>query len=78
MSNPVALLLDAPRLIKRLDADKDDKVSKDEFKGVLEIIPQVQENPNALQFIFTRLDGDKDGFLTLEELKKVRQFFGGN
>ncbi|AWG20494.1 hypothetical protein FFWV33_02595 [Flavobacterium faecale] len=48
----------AEEAIKKLDADKDGKLSKAEVKG-------------PLKDDFTKIDTDKDGFLSLDELKKA-------
>ncbi|CAM2825649.1 EF-hand domain-containing protein [Flavobacterium frigoris] len=45
-------------LIKEMDINKDGKLSKGEVKG-------------PLQDDFSKVDANKDGFLTLEELKKA-------
>lgn len=45
-------------LFKQMDANKDNKLSKEEIKG-------------PLKDDFAKVDTDKDGFLTLEELKKA-------
>ncbi|MCG9791688.1 EF-hand domain-containing protein [Flavobacterium algicola] len=48
----------AEEIIKKMDADKDGKLSKDEVKG-------------PLKDDFTKIDTDKDGFLSLAEIKKA-------
>lgn len=48
----------AAELIKKMDADKDGKLSKKEVKG-------------PIKDDFEKIDTDKDGYLTLEELKKA-------
>jgi Ca2+-binding EF-hand superfamily protein len=45
-------------LFKQMDANKDNKLSKEEIKG-------------PLKEDFTKIDLNKDGFLTKEELKKA-------
>ncbi|NOZ21342.1 MAG: EF-hand domain-containing protein [Planctomycetes bacterium] len=48
---------DRGQMLKRMDADGDGKVSKDEFRG-----------PEQM---FDRLDADKDGFISQEEAKAM-------
>jgi Ca2+-binding EF-hand superfamily protein len=48
----------AAQLIKEMDANKDGKLAEDELKG------PIKED-------FTRIDTDKDGFLSLKELQEA-------
>src|SRR5262245_21117795 len=68
-------------IFKRLDANNDGKVTKEEFKAGLaklaENAPALKDKPQALDKlvdkIFERLDANCDGSLTLEELKKFSE-----
>src|SRR5262249_8891786 len=35
-------------------------------------VPRVKDNPKAAEFLFNRLDENKDGYLSLDEFKKIR------
>jgi cytochrome c553 len=53
------------------DTDKDGKLSKDEFAKLMANNPRVKDNPKAADFLFNRLDANSDGYLTLDEFKKI-------
>jgi Ca2+-binding EF-hand superfamily protein len=55
---------DAEAVFKRLDKNNDKKLSKDEFVGDLD-----GEKKTKKMDRFTAMDKDKDGFVSLEELK---------
>jgi EF-hand domain pair len=72
-------------LFKKLDADGDGKITKDEFKKLGEMISQfgqgkLKDNPGLMEKIldkmFERLDADGDGKLTEEEFKKLGEGLG--
>jgi hypothetical protein len=63
--------VDPERAFQLGDADKDGKLSKDEFTRLMANNPRVKENPKAADFLLSRLDADNDGSLTLEEFKKI-------
>src|SRR5262245_29330865 len=63
---------DPEAAFKLADANKDGKLSKDEFEKLLANAPRLKENPKAADFLFNRLDENRDGFLTLEEFRRVR------
>ena len=72
-------------LFKKLDADGDGKITKDEFKKLGEMISQfgqgkLKDNPELMEKIldkmFERLDADGDGKLTEEEFKKLGEGLG--
>lgn len=61
---------------KKMDADGDGKVTKDEFKRLFEQAAKgkLGDKGGAVgDRIFDRLDADRDGKLTLDEYKKVEQ-----
>lgn len=78
LSNPISHVLDPEKLFKRLDADGDGKVSREEFKGLLDLIPALKNNPRAIDFVFDRLDANKDGSITMEELKAILTLLRGD
>lgn len=68
----------AEAIFKRLDADGDKKVSKDEFQKISERLGQLGQGrltPEMLEKlfgrVFERLDANNDGSLSLEEFKKL-------
>lgn len=62
-------------MFKRLDADSDGKVSKDEFKKLADLGPggKLKEKPELLDRIFNRLDANGDGSISAEEFKKFSE-----
>lgn len=51
--------LDPHKLLDRMDANSDNKISKEEFRGRIEM--------------FDKIDKNTDGFITIEELEKMQQ-----
>jgi len=61
-------------LFKRLDANKDGKLSKEEFKQLAELGQgRLKDKPELVDKLFEKLDADGDGFVTLEEFKKLAE-----
>jgi thiol-disulfide isomerase/thioredoxin len=65
-------------LFTSLDANDDDRLSLDEVRKLTENTRMKQVNPAMLGVVFGTLDKDRDGFLTLEEFRKVRDLFRRN
>jgi hypothetical protein len=72
-------------LFKKLDADGDGKLTKDEFKKLGDMIGQLgqgklKDNPELMDKIldrmFDRLDADGDGKISEEEFKKFGEGLG--
>lgn len=68
---------DPERAFKRGDADGDGKISRDEWKKLVENAPRFKAAPRGNDFLFDRLDENKDGFLTLDEYKKISELGQG-
>jgi Ca2+-binding EF-hand superfamily protein len=72
---------DPEALFKRLDADNDGKISKEEFAKFADIVREKAKekgkgknaNGRAADAIFNRLDTNGDGYLSLEEFKKLSE-----
>jgi hypothetical protein len=72
---------DLEELFKKLDADNDGKLSKDEFKKIGDAVGakgQVKGAPFGgalkdaiIEKVFEKLDADGDGTLTMDEFKKL-------
>ena len=68
---------DPEKAFKKFDANGDGKISREEWKRLVEAAPKLKDNPKAADFIFDRLDANKDGFLSLDEYKKIVEFGPG-
>lgn len=74
---------DTSALFAKLDTNKDQKLSKDEFasfKGLKE--PKNGKEPKGLSAArdtwFTKLDTNGDGFVSSEEFKKIKDVIAAN
>lgn len=73
-ADPMARLLQGFRL---LDANRDGKLDRREFQGIVRFAPRLQQNPQAAAQLFAALDKDGDGSLTREEYRGLAQLRGG-
>jgi hypothetical protein len=69
--------LDPERAFRLSDADKDGKLSKDEFQKATANNPRLKDNPKAADFLFARLDENRDGSLSADEFKKIAELGPG-
>lgn len=75
---------DPEMMFKKLDANNDGKLSKDEFKKVVEMIAQraekLKDKPELVDKLtdrmFEKLDENKNGSLSAEEFKKITERLG--
>ena len=62
---------------KKMDADGDGKVTKDEFtkwvKGNERMAKKAEDDPEFIDKTFKKMDGDGDGKVSLDEYKKYRE-----
>lgn len=62
---------------KKIDADGDGKVTKEELKKWVEsnerIKKQAEKDPEFVNKMFDKMDADKNGSVSLEEYKKYRE-----
>src|SRR5438045_1474492 len=67
------------RMLEKADADKDGKISLDEFKKALENAPggRFKDNPQMADRMFKRLDTNGDGFISQDEIKKAGENMRG-
>jgi len=67
----------AEQTFKRMDADGDGKLTKEEFKKYVEgnerMAKRAKDNPDYIDSTFKRMDGDGDGKVTLDEYKKYSE-----
>ncbi|MBL8822673.1 MAG: EF-hand domain-containing protein [Planctomycetia bacterium] len=67
---------------KKMDADNDGKVTKEEWKKYVDsdarMQKAVEKDAEFASKMFDRMDSDKDGKVTLDEYKKFREAQGRN
>jgi Ca2+-binding EF-hand superfamily protein len=70
-------LRDPEAVFKKLDTNKDGKLSKEEFMKLAELRAKSGGDKDKakefLEQLFTKLDTNNDGFLSLEEFKKISE-----
>src|SRR5947209_2786348 len=79
---PGAGLRNPEALFKKLDANGDGKVTKEEFTKFFEQVAagRLKDRPQLIEKLFEKLDANGDGSLTLDEFKKIKELreqFGG-
>ncbi len=60
------------KLMEKADANKDGKISREEFMKSAESAPGGKLKQHAEQ-VFKRLDANDDGFITKDEIKKAQE-----
>ncbi|VTR98036.1 EF-hand domain-containing protein [Tuwongella immobilis] len=64
---------DAGVLFKRVDANQDGSINREEFDSFVRQLPKFKDNPEAMAKLFQRLDTNQDQKISPAELAKVRQ-----
>src|SRR3954470_17822331 len=59
------------QVFRFLDRDNSGTLSKAEFGALKERVPSLRERPEAVGAMFSRLDKDGNGSLTLEEYRAI-------
>jgi hypothetical protein len=59
---------------RRLDSNRDGKVSKEEFMALTQIAPKLRGQPQQTEALFGQLDANGNGSLTLDEFRRIAQF----
>jgi hypothetical protein len=67
---------DPDTLFRRIDANGDGKISKEEWKKFSTTLPRLKD-PKVSEFVFNRLDADRNGYLSPEEFKKIGEMRPG-
>jgi len=68
---------DPEALFKKLDANSDGKVTREEFTKITELGKKAKTaKPKKLDKLFAKLDTNNDGSLTLDEFKKITELKG--
>ena len=57
-------------IFRQLDANRDGKLSPQEFVGLSRIAPRLRNNPDQVETAFQQIDTNTDGLLTLEEFRR--------
>src|SRR5476651_247756 len=60
-------------VFKKADANGDGKISREEWSKFRNSAPKLKDNAKGGDFLFDRLDTNKDGFLTFDEFKKIAE-----
>ncbi|ESO94406.1 hypothetical protein LOTGIDRAFT_84721, partial [Lottia gigantea] len=55
-------------IFKNLDTNKDQKISKDEFKAAVKELPKLEMQEMSLRRAFKMMDSDNSGFLSRREI----------
>jgi peroxiredoxin/mono/diheme cytochrome c family protein len=64
-------MIDANLLMLAVDLNKDGKISQEEFVTFMKTRPRLRDNPKLIDELFKQYDLNKDGYLSLDELKKL-------
>src|SRR3954451_22219571 len=75
---PARPSFDSEELFKQADADRDGKMSKQEFQFVTANAPRLRDDPQRADRVFGMLDADKDGSLSLAEFRRLAAMRGGS
>src|SRR5438105_7003991 len=65
--------LEPAALFRRIDANNDGKISREEFRTFIANAPRFKDNPDLARGLFDRLDTNRDGFLSPDEFRKIAE-----
>src|SRR4051794_11150166 len=74
---PARPSFDSEELFRQADADRDGKMSKQEFQFVTANAPRLRDDPQRADRVFGMLDADKDGSLSPAEFQRLAAMRGG-
>jgi len=63
---------------RQVDTSGDEKISKEEYKIAMGLVPQKDHMEAAMRSCFRQFDTDNSGSITADELKKVFEEMGKN
>ncbi|VDP84348.1 unnamed protein product [Echinostoma caproni] len=61
------------RFLRAFDADRDGKITFEEFRRALHKVPHVQKTYTTWHHILHKVDKDKNGYITMDELYELLQ-----
>jgi len=61
------------KVYREIDEDQDLRISREEFSRIKQIAPRLGSNQFLMDQLFSRLDKDADGFITVKELQALRE-----
>src|SRR4051812_28029887 len=74
---PARPSFDSEELFKQADADRDGKMSKQEFQLVVANGPRLRDDPQRADRVFGMLDADRNGSLSPAEFQRLAAMRGG-
>lgn len=61
------------KVYREIDEDQDLRISREEFARIKQLAPRLGSNQFLMDQLFSRLDKDADGFITVKELQALRE-----
>ena len=69
--DPPAPKQDPGTLFRRIDTNRDGKISRDEFRNFTTTAQRFKDRPEQARGLFERLDANRDGSLSLDEMRTL-------